>query len=292
MSIWDKDKGKFDPNLESDQLVFLQQRRYTDVRHGTRKFSREMVALDDETEDFPEVVRMNTLYESDDEDDNGNSAGAQQDTEQETDIDRPTLKLQPATSLTLPRSYTSNITYRQLKRNVCCGGARGVSWLGAMQGRIQASLNPGGWVPGVRSLHNFKEDWVLSDCDPKLGFDCTLSAFRGLSITRGVQHVVAKADTSNFDLELHIYTRAEWLDVIRISFNQVVRGHLVAPMGGCIATVVAYSTGLLPCSLPLAPLLNMALCWVPFSDGKENERRVSLLRLRVSQAVTLRRSHA
>ena len=56
MSIWDSNKGKYDPNLERDQLVFLQQRRYTDVQRGNRKFSREMTALDHESGD-QEVVR-------------------------------------------------------------------------------------------------------------------------------------------------------------------------------------------------------------------------------------------
>ena len=71
---------------------------------------------------------MNALYDSDGEEDGQGNDGS---TEQETDIDRPTLRLKPATTLTLPRTYTANTTYRQVKTTFCCGSQRGVSWLGS-----------------------------------------------------------------------------------------------------------------------------------------------------------------
>eukprot|EP01147_Barroeca_monosierra_P006976 gene6976-9579_t len=290
MSIWDKTRGKFDPNLGSDELVFLQQRRYTDVRRKATMYSREMVELDEDHEpDGQNVVRLNELYASDDEDEDGSKRNRHR--LKETDVDRPTLKLQPAATLTLPRSYTSNITYRHLKRTMCCS-LRGVTWISGWQGQLQARICPGNWIPGVRALHSHREDWILSDCDAELAYNCTLSSFRGLPVENGHQHVIAKADPKNYVLEMHVYTRAEWLDIIHIKFHKAVFKHIIAPMGGCIASVVSTSSGVIPCFIPLAPLLNTFLCWAPFSDRQSNKKRVSLLRLRLSQVVQLRRSYA
>ena len=64
-----------------------------------------------------------------------------------------------------------------------------------------------------------------------IGFVCNL-AVSALSDTSN------QADANACVLHLHVYSRAEWLDVIEVSFNHIRRGNVMAPVGGCIAVVM------------------------------------------------------
>jgi hypothetical protein len=142
--------------------------------------------------------------------------------------------------------------------------SRGVSYsLGSMRGAVvapqaavQAVLKPAMWLPGVRRMHWEIHEWELEEsveAAMSLVWDCAFDGSRGWS-----QY---KLDRAGRRMVLHFLTpKAKWLDALELSFSAAGTG------GGTRVRVSAFSTGMLPLSIPLAPLLNVALLWFPFGD--------------------------
>ncbi|CAN0430321.1 unnamed protein product [Laminaria digitata] len=71
-------------------------------------------------------------------------------------------------------------------------------------------------------------------------------------------------------------TKARWLDIVELKVYKPERpggeagegGGAGAPMAGCEILAHGYSTGFLPLKIPLAALINLPLCFIPFSDKK------------------------
>ena len=73
---------------------------------------------------------------------------------------------------------------------------------------------------------------------------------------------VARADANH--VHVLTWTKAEWLDSLDVRLEN--RG------AGTAATASFYATGFFPTSVPLAPLLNVGMAWLPFaSPGPRNE---------------------
>ena len=95
---------------------------------------------------------------------------------------------------------------------------------------------------------------------------CSLTAGERLCSTALVyipEFWISRSDSSQ--VHALTWTKAEWLDSLDVQFA-------AKPGGGCVATASFYATGFLPTSVPLAPLLNIGLAWIPFaSPGPRNE---------------------
>jgi hypothetical protein len=153
------------------------------------------------------------------------------------------------------------------------------SAISRFQGPLQAAIRPAAWIPGFRNIRYHSERWGCSNSVGEV-FGKLSELAREYSVARSLMDayvVVHKEDHESHFLALHTYTPvAEWLDVVEIK----VTGYRGSE--GCAVNITSFSSGFLPTTVPLAPLLNIAFFWVPFSgrdnQGWTNSRRVHAIR--------------
>ncbi len=135
-----------------------------------------------------------------------------------------------------------------------------------MQGPLQDAIAPGHWLGQFVGLNSRTERWefaaspgdvsaalvaVLDELTPERRAKLLIPEFR-----------VARADAGG--VHVLTWTKAEWLDSLDV--------RLEPRRAGTAATASFYATGFFPTSLPLAPLLNVGMAWLPFaSPGPRNE---------------------
>ena len=140
------------------------------------------------------------------------------------------------------------------------------SLLSTVQGPLQDAIAPGHWLGQFVGLNSRTERWefaaspgdvsaalvdVLNELTPERRAKLLIPEFR-----------VARADASC--IHVLTWTKAEWLDSLDVRLER--------RSGGTAATASFYATGFFPTSLPLAPLLNVGMAWLPFaSPGPRNE---------------------
>jgi hypothetical protein len=129
----------------------------------------------------------------------------------------------------------------------------------SLQAAVQAWLKPAMWVPGVRSFHSEQHEWRVEAPAGQV-FEAVLAAAGELSSRGWSQY---EADKAGRRVVLNYLTKgAKWLDQVELLFE-------VGP-SSTVVRVHAFSTGMLPLLIPLAPLLNILLIFFPFldKDGK------------------------
>ena len=140
------------------------------------------------------------------------------------------------------------------------------SLLSTVQGPLQDAVAPGHWLGQFFGLNSRTERWefagspaevsaaliaVLDELTPERRAKLLIPEFR-----------VARADAGG--VHVLTWTKAEWLDSLDV--------RLEPRRAGTAATASFYATGFFPTSLPLAPLLNVGVAWLPFaSPGPRNE---------------------
>jgi hypothetical protein len=130
----------------------------------------------------------------------------------------------------------------------------------SLQAAVQAWLKPAMWVPGVRSFHSEQHEWRVAAPAGQV-LEAVLAAAGELSRRGWSQYEVDKAGRR---VVLNYLTKvACWLDQVELRFEE-------AGPSSTVVRVHAYSTGMLPLLIPLAPLLNILLIFFPFldKDGK------------------------
>ena len=150
-----------------------------------------------------------------------------------------------------------------------------------MQGGLMAWTGAGDWVPGIRSLHSGKasvrlpgmseEDaWRKVEAVVGKAIEGTLPGAEAELLQEPAlfsRGVVRRAEGRIRRVEC--YTKAGWLDVLTVR---------VTPCeGGVEVHLKSVSMGLLPMSVPLAPLLNVLFCAAPFFDNFFNAKRCRLV---------------
>jgi hypothetical protein len=145
------------------------------------------------------------------------------------------------------------------------GAQRHLSKLVRMQANLQRTLSPGNWIPFVRLPHKYFESWLVKDRSPEECVKAVEKAAEELSEKGGrwVYDVVGSDNPG--EVVLCCYTKARWMDVVSIKFVPVAVGSNAA--------VSFYSAGMVPLSVPLAPLWSALLCWFPFYDGEIARKR-------------------
>ncbi len=147
------------------------------------------------------------------------------------------------------------------------------------QAGVQAWLRPGLWLACARDFHHEVHEWASSSlgADELLDKVWTIAKDMELEGSAFEQYAYDKAGKK---IVLNYLTaKAKWLDQIELTF---------VPAGsGCTVRVRAYSTGVLPLVVPLAPLLNAIFMFFPFQDanGKCNQE-IEELRTEVVKAVS------
>ncbi|XP_043238924.1 uncharacterized protein LOC122390251 isoform X1 [Amphibalanus amphitrite] len=151
------------------------------------------------------------------------------------------------------------------------------------QADLQGALRPGRWLPGLRTPHMFEETWRAGST-PSV---CLLALVRAAKQLRaGVKCQVKTMSewSSQARATLHFFTASlSWLDVVDVDF--------VSVDGSTIITLRSFSSGLLPVSLPLAPLLNACLFFFPFYDFDQNRCWIGALKQVFDLEITLMRQY-
>ncbi|KAH9502442.1 hypothetical protein Btru_075690 [Bulinus truncatus] len=136
-----------------------------------------------------------------------------------------------------------------------------------VQSVIQCPLRPGVWLPGIRNLHSHREKWKFNNDSITANLEAVVKALDDVIHEDKSRSywVINKKDiriTKGF-LQVFVYTKAEWLDIIEIKFT------------GKNAEVWSFSSGFLPLCIPLACFFNLFLFWIPFLDMKLNRHRIN-----------------
>lgn len=148
------------------------------------------------------------------------------------------------------------------------------SLLSTVQGPLQDAVAPGHWLGQFVGLNSRTERWdfaaspadvsaalvaVLDELTPERRAKLLIPEFR-----------VARADANH--VHVLTWTKAEWLDSLDVRLEK--RG------AGTAATASFYATGFFPTSVPLAPLLNVGMAWLPFASPGPRSEMLQEFRLR------------
>mmetsp|Transcript_11414 Transcript_11414/g.28885 ORF Transcript_11414/g.28885 Transcript_11414/m.28885 type:complete len:162 (+) Transcript_11414:233-718(+) len=145
------------------------------------------------------------------------------------------------------------------------------SALSRFQSPMQAAMAPGAWLPGFRRWHYLNEERGLGKGTKEEYYEMYAKALKDTQGKELFEKMELTEDASAHELKLRLWTnKSEWLDVYKFRF--------AANDAGDVAMHVwAASTGLVPTSVPLAPVLNIVLCWVPFEDHGYLRKRMKIL---------------
>eukprot|EP01147_Barroeca_monosierra_P007468 gene7468-544_t len=136
------------------------------------------------------------------------------------------------------------------------------SFFARAQSGIQTTLRPALWLRPLAHLHSSRKTWSLKNVSIVDAKHQILEA----AVKQASRFQLAEPQTRGNTIQILSYTKAEWLDVIEFELQQ----------SGSSVLVVAhsFSSGLFPVCIPGAPILNMALCFVPFLDHGFNKKRL------------------
>jgi hypothetical protein len=158
------------------------------------------------------------------------------------------------------------------------------SFVSNVQGPLQDSIAPGHWVGQFVGINSKTERWdfpfpaqdvssalvaVLADLTPERREKLMIPNYK-----------VKRADASG--VHVLTWTKNEWLDSFDVSFQPRPNGE------GCIATASFYATGFLPTSIPLAPVLNVAMAWFPFASPGPRGEMLQDFRLRAIHGLLIK----
>ena len=149
------------------------------------------------------------------------------------------------------------------------------SLLSSLQGPIQDGIAPGHWVGQFVGINSKTERWDFGASSPAEVSAALVAVLNELTPERRSKLLmpefrIARADAS----AVHVlaWTKAEWLDTLDVQLEK--RGR------GCAATASFYATGLVPTSIPLAPLINVLMAWFPFGSSEPRGGLLQDFRLR------------
>eukprot|EP01083_Nonionella_stella_P015135 42373_1 len=129
------------------------------------------------------------------------------------------------------------------------------------QAPIAAFLRPGHWIPYIRNCHRQSTTWSLKSESKTKGEEYVNTIN---DVFEHCQLIIyqSKATSYGFLIEAYDFTKCcGWLDIVILKVYWDDKTPLEVRI-----EAIAGATGVLPLLIPLAPLLNVVLCWVPFSD--------------------------
>jgi len=151
------------------------------------------------------------------------------------------------------------------------------------QSGLQGALQPGRWVPGLRTPHIYEETW-RANSTPSVCLLATVRAAKQLRRTVKCQVKTMSEWSDQASATLYFFTeKLSWMDVVDVS--------LTPCDGSTLITLRSCSSGLLPASFPLAPLLNACLFFIPFYDLDQNRSWIRCLKQKFDMEVTSMREY-
>ncbi|KAG8464344.1 hypothetical protein KFE25_003407 [Diacronema lutheri] len=141
-----------------------------------------------------------------------------------------------------------------------------LSRLVAIQAAIQAALRPASRVPLFRSPHGWCETWRVEGCSSSAflsGLEQGLEELNASPRANGFVYTLDKGSASHAhgaaSARVRILTKLRWLDLAELYMKDSMAGLSLT------CTIRYFSTGLLPLTVPGAPLINTFLFFAPFS---------------------------
>lgn len=153
--------------------------------------------------------------------------------------------------------------------------------LSRIQGPVQDVIAPGHWVGQFVGINSKTERWVIDGHEPAEVSAALVAVLNELTPARRDKLYIPEMKISRADAsQVHVltWTKAEWLDSLDVQLER-------RPGGGCVAVASFYATGFLPTSLPLAPLINVGLAWIPFASPGPRNEMLQDFRLRALQGL-------
>ena len=162
------------------------------------------------------------------------------------------------------------------------------SLFSSLQGPAQDLIAPGHWLGQFVGLNSKTETWEFSSHSPAEVSAALVEVLNELTPERREkllipEFTVARADAA----QVHVltWTKVEWLD----SLDVRLKSSSSPPGSGTVATASFYATGFFPTSLPLAPLLNVAMAWFPFASPGPRGEMLQEFRLRALNGLLTRK---
>lgn len=158
------------------------------------------------------------------------------------------------------------------------------SFVSSVQSPLQDLIAPGHWIGRLIGINSRTERWEFPPgTTPSRVSAALVQTLDELTPDRRSKLLlpnlkIVRADSSG--VHVLTWTKSEWLDTFDVSYaNGGGDG------AGCVATARFYATGFLPTSIPLAPLVNLGLAFVPFASPGPRGEMLQEFRLRVIKAL-------
>jgi len=147
--------------------------------------------------------------------------------------------------------------------------------LSNVQGPLQDAVAPGHWLGQFVGLNSRTEQWDFPAATPSEVSAALVAVLEELTPERRARLLipefkVQRADSKN--VHVLTWTKAEWLDSLDV--------RLAPQRAGTAAAASFYATGFFPTSVPLAPLLNVGMAWLPFASPGPRSEMLQEFRLR------------
>jgi len=150
------------------------------------------------------------------------------------------------------------------------------SLVSSVQSPLQDLISPGHWIGQFIGINSKTERWNFpSGTTPSQVSAALVDTLNELTPDRRAKLLIpnfriVRADSSG--VHVLTWTKSEWLDSFDVSYGK--------GGDGCVATVSFYATGFLPTSIPLAPVVNLGLAFIPFASPGPRGEMLQTFRLR------------
>ena len=161
------------------------------------------------------------------------------------------------------------------------------SFFSSLQGPAQDFIAPGHWLGQFVGLNSRTATWEFPSHSPAEVSAALVEVLSELTLERREKLLIPEFSIARADAaQAHVltWTKVEWLDSLDVRFKSSPSSG-----SGTVATASFYATGFFPTSLPLAPLLNVAMAWFPFASPGPRGEMLQEFRLRALNGLLTRK---
>mmetsp|Transcript_41910 Transcript_41910/g.68995 ORF Transcript_41910/g.68995 Transcript_41910/m.68995 type:complete len:189 (-) Transcript_41910:223-789(-) len=137
----------------------------------------------------------------------------------------------------------------------------------SIQAKYQALLKPAQWIPIIRDFHRHEMQIGTYHVKEDNDESTLLADIKSMLESNDLLPQSVENATDAYIIQSFYFTpTAAWLDTVTLTLRMDRKQHTMSVYGE------GESTGFLPVSIPMAPLINIVCCWFPFLDVGNNER--------------------
>lgn len=154
-----------------------------------------------------------------------------------------------------------------------------------LQGPLQDTIAPGHWIGQFVGLNSQKETWDFPKNTPEEVSKALVDVLESLTPERKQKLYMPEFKIQTADSKkVHVltWTKLEWLDTLDVTF-------VPKDNSGCVAKASFYATGFFPTNVPLAPILNVGMAWMPFASPGPRGEMLQNFRLRALKGLVTKK---